>query len=275
VKYNKAKTSAEALTILGLPPGQNPTVDAVKRAYKALALQFHPDRNPGDDAALARFMEISYAYELLTNPQFRVQQEPHDLNVVANLMISFDDAFFGKPVYLFATVAGPVYHGADDSRTELTIQPLTVQVPPGTISRDYRFAGHGYRRDGLAGDFLVTIQAQPHPLFKMDQLGNVSSEVQVPLRIMLKGGRFDVQTMYGIKTLLVPPGTRPRDQIRMPGLGVERRGHHVVTVDLDYPSSDELKTHQDWRQIDINWAPPPPAQDDELEALRGTFLGSL
>src|SRR5947209_3223987 len=43
----------------------------IKKSYRKLALQFHPDRNPGDHAAEEKFKEASEAYEVLSHPDKR------------------------------------------------------------------------------------------------------------------------------------------------------------------------------------------------------------
>ena len=49
--------------------------DAVKRAFRKLARQYHPDVNPGDQGAEAKFKEISEAYEVLSDPDKRRRYE--------------------------------------------------------------------------------------------------------------------------------------------------------------------------------------------------------
>lgn len=47
--------------------------DEIKKAYKKLAIKFHPDRNPGDDEAVESFKEASEAYEVLGNEEKRAR----------------------------------------------------------------------------------------------------------------------------------------------------------------------------------------------------------
>ena len=47
------------------------TKDDIKRAYRKLAIQYHPDKNPGDKAAEEKFKEATEAYEVLGDDQKR------------------------------------------------------------------------------------------------------------------------------------------------------------------------------------------------------------
>jgi molecular chaperone DnaJ len=61
--------------ILGVE--RNAGVDEVKKAYRKLAVKFHPDKNPGDKTAEEQFKELSEAYEVLNDPQKRATYDQY------------------------------------------------------------------------------------------------------------------------------------------------------------------------------------------------------
>ncbi|MDE3213626.1 MAG: molecular chaperone DnaJ [Bacteroidota bacterium] len=59
--------------ILGVSKSSTP--DEIKKAYRKVAMQFHPDRNPGDHTAEEKFKEAAEAYEILSDPDKRAQYD--------------------------------------------------------------------------------------------------------------------------------------------------------------------------------------------------------
>jgi DnaJ-class molecular chaperone len=69
----------------------NASIDEIKKQYRKLSLEFHPDRPTGN---AEKFKQINEAYEILSNPQTRQQYDMSKLNIPMQSMDPFFDIFF-------------------------------------------------------------------------------------------------------------------------------------------------------------------------------------
>src|SRR3954468_22627812 len=99
-----AATKRDYYEVLGVALDAGP--DDIKKAYRQLALKFHPDRNPGDEEAPKRFKEAAEAYEVLSDPEKRQRYDRyghaglngsafHDFRSTDDIMSAFSDIFGG------------------------------------------------------------------------------------------------------------------------------------------------------------------------------------
>lgn len=91
--------------------GKNTSDADLKKAYRKLAKQYHPDVNPGDKAAEAKFKEANEAYEILSDPQKRSRYDQYghagvDPNGFGGAGAGFGDFDFGGIGDIFESFFG-------------------------------------------------------------------------------------------------------------------------------------------------------------------------
>src|SRR5690606_14000507 len=117
-------SKSDLYEVLGV--ARNASDDELKKAYRKLAMKYHPDRNPDNKEAEEKFKEVKYAYEILSDQQKREAYDSYghagvDPNAGMGAGMGgaggFADAFgdiFGEIFGAGRRGGGPqVYRGAD------------------------------------------------------------------------------------------------------------------------------------------------------------------
>ena len=127
-------------------------------------------------------------------------------------------------------------------QVEMRTEPLTMNVPAGLADgARIRVPGKGHvgRDGGENGDLYITVQVEPHPLFRRE-----GSDLHVTMPIAVHeaalGAKIEVPSLDGPVRLRVPPGTQSGQRFRLHGRGAPsprdgRPGDLVVEVRLVLP----------------------------------------
>ncbi|MBI4228530.1 MAG: DnaJ domain-containing protein, partial [Deltaproteobacteria bacterium] len=105
---------ADYYEVLGL--SRSASQEEIKKAYKKLAFEYHPDRNPGNASAESKFKEINEAYQILSNPNKRAQYDSFGHMSSEGI---FTDADFGFNFHdIFGNLFDEVFSTGRRSRAE-------------------------------------------------------------------------------------------------------------------------------------------------------------
>ena len=233
--------------------------DDIKKAYRKLAQQYHPDANKGDAAAEARFKEITEAHAVLSNDDKRKEYDELrryggaregfgfrpggggrnvrvDIGDIGDLFgggrgVDLGDLFGGfgfRPQRRGEDVEAETVLSFEQAVEGTTIALATgtkVRIPPGvTDGARIRVPGKGNAAPGGGepGDLYVAVRVRPHPVFAQGRDGDLVVEVPVTFPEAALGANVVVPTLDGHVTVKIPPGTQHGRTLRVRGKGGPR-----------------------------------------------------
>jgi curved DNA-binding protein len=233
--------------VLGLQ--KNASSDDIKKAYRKLAKQYHPDANPDDATAKKKFQQINEANEVLSNPddrskydrygkdwqsggqfnqQFGRRQQHHEED---SDFSDFFSSFFGgsrkhtkqKGNDLNATFQVNFTAAFATHQQNITVNEknIRVTIPAGIEDgQAIRLSGMGQasHNGGVNGDLILTFKIYNDTFFK--RTGNDLLLIQeIDLFTALLGGTIEITTLHGKLKLKVNPETQNNTKIRLKGKG--------------------------------------------------------
>jgi molecular chaperone DnaJ len=133
-------TKRDYYEVLGV--AKSASDDDIKKAYRKLAGKFHPDRNPGDEAAIASFKEAAEAFDVLNNPDKRARYDRfghagvdaggsggfQDVDDIFQAFGGIFDGIFGAGGGGSRGAGGPRPRKGESLQTSLTIELLDAAV---------------------------------------------------------------------------------------------------------------------------------------------------
>jgi molecular chaperone DnaJ len=271
----------------------------LKKAYRKLAKDNHPDLHPGDAAAEARFKDISEAFDVLSDKEQRREYDAIRAMgggarfTAGGQGAGFEDVFSnlfggggfqggGFPGFGGFGGFGP-QRGQDLSTTasinfidsvngttvklNLRNESVSVKVPAGVQDgQKLKVKGKGQPspNGGPAGDLVVTIKVKPHAVFTRDG-DNIRVSVPVTYAEATLGATIEVPVLGGGPVKLkVAAGTPNGRTLRVKGKGVQfgsRQGDLLATVEVMVPAHLPAKAKKLLEQFDAELPDENPRQD--------------
>jgi molecular chaperone DnaJ len=217
---------------LGVP--EKASADEIKKQYRKLAKQYHPDSTGGDKAKETRFKEISNAYDVLGDSKKKKLYD--DIRSGAYRQPGMSGRGPGGATYTYETSGGPGVFDLNDLFGQFFSQ-AQGGAPRG------RRAQQGYAQQQQAApvddaDFTSKVQAADGSWLETKG-ADVYSDVRIPFDRAILGTVATVPTIDGKAEVKVPPGTASGKKLRLRGKGIPDRsgqpGNHYVTVQIDVP----------------------------------------
>ena len=221
------------------------TADEIKKAYRRLAKQYHPDTTGGDKAKESRFKDISNAYDVLGDAKKRKLYD----EIRAGGMRGGPEGFTytaqggGPGVFdlgdLFSQFFGGQRGGGPG---RVRVERVDFDgfggrgAPPGA-------GGHPAAEDA---EFESKVRASDGTWLAAHG-ADVHSDLHISFDRAILGTVATVATLDGKAEVKVPPGTSSGRKLRLRGKGITdrsgRKGDHYVTVQIDVPGDldDEAK----------------------------------
>ena len=264
--------------ILGV--SKNDDATAVKKAYRKLAKDLHPDKTKGDKKLEDRFKEVSEAYEVLSDDKKRAEyQEMREAFTTGRMPrggqqtqgggfsgSNFEDIFGGGAQNdIFSTLFGGGNRAprkGQDLQTETTIsfrdsifgreinlrvndQTITTRTPAGIKDGGkIKLKGRGAPSQAGPGDLFIIIHVTKHPVFTREG-NNLAMTLPVTFTEAALGGDISVPTLSGEDvTVRLAPGTQNGKVLRVKGRGITKdfqTGDLLITVEVQVPQRLDSK----------------------------------